>query len=129
MSIADTITKHCTQTCVYWGSPNEDGMGGKTFADPVEIACRWEEMNQVVSDAKGNLITSRALVFTLQDVDEEGMLYLGLLSDINSAEEGDPMSIDKAYIIKRFAKTPALGSTTVFLRKSYLTPSLSFGGF
>lgn len=123
------IAKHCTQTCVFWGSPQDDGEGGKTFAAPVQLSCRWEDMHQIITDAKGTEMTSRALVFLLQDVDEEGMLYLGTLADLNSADEENPMSVDGAYIIKRFQKTPSLGSTTDFLRKAYLTPSLSFGGF
>lgn len=149
------ITRTCKQKAVYWGSPTEDGFGGKTFADPVEIACRWEDMQQIVTDAKGNEITSRALVFVLQDVDEEGMLYLGTLAaldiildelltadnvditadnetitaDASIAPLPNPMTIEGAYIIKRFQKTPALRNTTEFLRKAYLTPSLSFGGF
>jgi hypothetical protein len=86
-------------------------------------------MHQIITDAKGTEMTSRALVFLTQDVDEEGMLFLGTLDDLDSADEENPMSVNEAYIIKRFQKTPALGSTTVFLRKAYLTPSLSFGGF
>lgn len=122
------IEANCKQIAVYWGSPNETGDGGKTFADPIEIDCRWEDIKQVVLDAKGNEITSRALIFVLQDVDEEGMLYLGILDDLDSAEAEDPMSIDTAYVIKRFQKTPSLDGSG-YLRKAYLTPSLSFGGF
>jgi len=130
------MNRSFSQRAVYWGSPQEDGYGGKTFADPIELACRWEDMHQIVTDNKGTEITSRALVFLPQDVDEEGYLYLGTLDDLydmNSESSAggipNPATIDTAYIIKRFQKTPALGSTTVFLRTAYLTPSLSFGGF
>jgi hypothetical protein len=89
-------------------------------------------MNQIVSDDKGNQFTSRAVVYTVQDVDEEGMLCHGFLEDLYTDESsaGDvnnPSTIDEAYIIKRFRKTPSLHSTTEFLRTAYLTPSLSFG--
>jgi hypothetical protein len=134
MGIENMIAGHCTSPAVYWGSPQEDGLGGKTFASAIEILCRWEEIRQVVTDAKGNEITSRALVFVTQDLDEEGVLYLGTLDSLyDSAESSggaidDPQSIDGAYIIKRFQKTPTLDGTN-YLRKAYLTPSLSFGGF
>jgi hypothetical protein len=128
MSIESMIARNCPHTAVYWGNPQNNGSGGKTFDAPVEIACRWEDMHQVVSDAKGNEITSRALVFTTQDVVEEGMLYLGLLTSLTVAQKADPMTVDRAYVIKRFQKTPSLEGSA-YLRKAYLTPSLSFGGF
>jgi len=129
MSIAGVIARNCPQTAVYWGTPVNDGTGGKTFADPVEIACRWEETIQVMLDTKGVETTSRAVVFVTQDVDEEGILYLGTLDDLDSDEEADPMTITGAYSIKRFTKTPSLGSTTDFRRAAFVTPALSFGGF
>jgi hypothetical protein len=129
MGIGEFIANNCPQTAVYWGNPVSDQEGGYTFDSPIEIACRWEEMEQVVSGKDGNSISSRALVFVLQDLDEEGMLFLGTLDDLDSDQEHDPKSIEGINYIKRFQKTPALNSTTVFLRKAYLTPSLSFGGF
>jgi hypothetical protein len=130
MSIADFISSKCTQTAVYWANPHEDGYGGKTFDAPVEIACRWEDKIQIMgSTAATNVVgfseLSRALVFVTQDVDEGGMLYLGTLDELDSDQAEDPKSIEKAHVIKRFEKTPALGSTTIFLRKAYLTPWLS----
>ena len=135
MGIANVITQRCTQKAVYWGNPVNDGQGGFTFDDPVEIACRWENIEQEVSDAKGTMITSRALVFLTQDVDEEGYLYLGTLEDVydltgdsSSGGVDNPKDVIGAYIIKRFQKTPSLNGKE-YLRKAYLTPSLSFGGF
>lgn len=156
-SITGLLNRTCRQKAVYWGSPRPSGLGrGMTFADPVEINCRWEEMEQVVADARGVEVTSRAQAFLLQDVDEEGYLFLGTLSDLGSpsgasltcdmttvtcdnavitcdasitSSSTDPTAIAGAYVIKRVQKTPALGSTSVFFRKAYLTPSLSFGGF
>lgn len=137
MGLTALLTRTCKQVCVYWGNPTNDGEGGKTFDDPVELYCRWEELSQVVTDNKGAEITSRAVVYLLQDVDEEGMLYLGTLEDLyddyatdsSAGEVENPIGIEGAYVIKRFEKLPVLGSTTEFSRRVYLTPSLSFGGF
>ena len=126
MTISSLLARTCKDVCVYWASPVPDGFGGYTFAEGVELSCRWEEMSQIVSDNQGNQITSRAVVYVLQDVDEEGMLYHGTLDDLDS--DPDPKTVDGAYVIKRFQKSPALGSTTDFTRKVFLTPSLSFGG-
>jgi len=135
MSIGAIIERNCSQLCVYWGNPKNDGRGGYTFDEPVELACKWEEMKQLVTDSKGNTITSRATVYLTIDVEEEGMLYNGTLDDIYDEYESssnaidDPRKIKGAFVIKKFDKIPALGSDSVFLRKAYLTPSLSYGGF
>ena len=108
-----------------------------TFDEPKEIACRFEEMDQIVSSKQGTEITSRAVAYVLEDLDEEGMLFEGTLDylydtyNTESSEGGlpHPKTMDKTYFIKRFQKTPTLGSTNDYLRKVYLTPSLSFGGF
>ena len=132
MGIGALLTRNCTQTCVYWAGPTNDGAGGFDFDDPVEIACRWEGKIQVVKDddAKGGEIECVAIVYLLQDVDEEGYLFLGTLDDLEALEDSsenssggwyNPTVVENAYKIKQFEKIPALGSTTQFVRRAYLT--------
>ena len=120
MGIEKFIQKVCVQTAVYWGTPVEDGYGGKSFADPVEIACRWEERVNVVSDSRGNEIVSKVRVLVTQDLDEEGYLYLGELDDLDSDEEADPTIVDGAHEIVRFDKIPMIKKTDEFVRTIYL---------
>jgi hypothetical protein len=129
MGLASVINRNLRQQCVYWGNPRNDGQGGFIFDSPVQIKCRWEDMAQIVVDSKGNEHTSRAVVYINEDLDENGMLHLGLLSDLTPAQMNDPMSYSDDYLIKRVEKEPVLNSPTEFLRKVFLTPSLSFGGF
>jgi hypothetical protein len=132
MGLTAVIKRLCTQTAVYWGNPVSDHHGGFTFDSPVELAppdngVRWEEMEQLITDKDGTELTSRAVIYCNQDLDEEGMLYLGTLDDLDSNEAENPKLVEAAYYIKRFQKTPDLKGTGV-LRKAFLTPSLSFGG-
>ena len=125
MSIPKFIEKICVQTAVYWGSPVDDGYGTKTFAEPIEIKCRWEDIVEVVSDRTGKDITSKAKVLVPQDLDEEGYLFLGTLDSLyDSAESSgitlNPFEILGAYEIKRFDKIPLLKSTDKFVRTAYL---------
>jgi len=138
MGFEEVISRRFKQKCIYWGNPVNDGHNKFTFDTPVELNCRWEEIEQIISDKNGNEITSRAVVYVSQDLDEDGMLMLGTLeslyelegdSDSSSGVVDDPKDVEGAYIIKRFQKVPALGSTTNFTRRAFLTPSLSFGGF
>ena len=121
MGIENLIKRTCKQKCVYWGEPIPDGYGGRTFdsAYPEEISCRWEALTQVISDRQGNEIVSRARVYVMEDVEEEGWLFLGTLDDLDSYEEADPMEASGAYKIKRFDKTPTIRGDD-FVRIAYL---------
>ena len=131
MSFTTLLNRACKQTCIYWSSPNEDGYGGQVWATPIEIACRWEDKEQLIRQDDGIEISSRAIVYVLQDVDLEGMMYLGTLDDLYDISESsagalsNPKEFDKTYVIKKFEKSPALGSTTDFVRKVWLTPLLT----
>lgn len=126
MSIANYVERLCEQTAVYWGNPQDDGKGGFTYDNPVEIKCRWEDGTEVIStEDKGKVreLVSKAQVWVLQDVDEEGYLYLGTLDSedaLDSAEEDDPSIVDGAYRIRVFEKTPVMRRSDEFIRKVYL---------
>lgn len=119
MSITNFIKGKLTQPVVYWGSPVNDGEGGHTYAAPVEILCRWEEVNEVVVTSDGREVVARARVYLSQVVDYEGAMYLGELTDLDS----DPLPTDSAvaglYIIA-FAKIPEHGSKTNFMYRAHL---------
>jgi hypothetical protein len=129
MGMENFIARQCTQTCVYWGNPVNDGENHFTFDNPVEILCRWEGKVQIVKDwdAKGGEVECVAMVYVLQDLDKEGFLFLGTLDDLldssgdSSGEYYDPMVLEGAYRIKQFEKIPALKSTTEFIRKAFLS--------
>jgi len=108
------------QTAVYWGGPENDGYGGFTWDEPVEIDVRWDEVSELVTDAKGQEVVSKAKVIVAQDVDLNGILFLGELTDLDSDQEGDPLTVDGAYPIIRVDKIPAPLSTDDFFRMVYL---------
>lgn len=113
------LTDKLKQTAVYWGSPQSDGAGGRTFDDPVELSVRWEQRQELFIDASGQESTSKAVVYLGQDVDIGGYLYLGDLDGLSSAEEGDPLTVGGAYEIRGFEKTPDIKADQ-FLRKAWL---------
>jgi hypothetical protein len=125
MGIERVIQKFCVQTAVYWGSPQEDGMGGFTFDDPVELApptngVMWSEKAQLVVTAGGAEETSDAEILVCSDLDMDGYLYLGELADLSDEEKADPMLVNGARQIISKSKTPMVFSTTEFVRKVYL---------
>ena len=88
------------QIAVYWASYLSDGFGNVTFADPVEIAVRWENKVELFIDNQGKEQKSAAIVYPASVVQIEGYLYLGTLLALSSAEENDPKSIATAKEIR-----------------------------
>ena len=131
MSLQGFIETVCVQTAVYWGVPVANGQGGMDWADPVELRVRWDNVTKLVMNAKGKEVACRAVVLvagqlwadgtiTPIDLDVDGRLYLGSLADLDSGQEDDPMSIQAAWPIMRFDRTPEFGSTEDFVREAYL---------
>ena len=127
MGLNDFFQGAFNQVAVYWGNPQDDGSGGFTFDDPVELTppngVRWEnrvELGGRVFDKMGTIISLNAIVFLNQDVEEQGYLMLGTLDDLDSDSTINPKLIEGAFEIKRFDKIPAIGSTTDFYRRAYL---------
>jgi hypothetical protein len=124
--IERVAARFCVQTAVYWGNPVNDGYGGFTFDDPVEIDCRWENINEVnlgwfSTGFPGNILLSKSSVMVTQDLDLQGYLYLGSLSDFDSAEDiSNPIDVTGAYQIHRFDKIPMVRKTNEFVRIAWL---------
>ena len=117
---SERYTNTLQQTAVYWASPVADGYGGRTFDDPVEIACRWEYRQELFIDAHGRERRSEAVIYVNTDLDLGGYLYLGDLDDLDSGEEADPTTVTNAREVRRFDKVPALRSSTSFTYKAWL---------
>ncbi len=114
------IQSVCTQTAVYWGNPQPDGYGGSTYDDPVEISCRWDEKINMIRSTQGEEVVSKAEILLTQDVDENGLIFLGDLDDLGSSVEENPETSDRTWKILRFDKTPLFQSSTEFVQKAYL---------
>ena len=139
MSISKFIEKVCIQTAVYWGDPTPDGYGGKTYSDPVEIPCRWDDTLEVIKDERGEEIICKAKVLVTQDLEEGGMLYLGTLEDLGIGgnvvmgglgtgnivlaglnKMSHPEDVEDAYEITIVKKIPMIRSTSEYVRTVYL---------
>ena len=113
------LNRKLNQTAVYWGNPVNDGQGGRTFDDPVEVSVRWQQKQELFIDANGQEVRSMAVVYLAQDIVLDGFLYLGTLNDISGAEAADPMTIANAFAIRNFERIPNLKATK-YLRVAWL---------
>ena len=110
--------RNLRQTAVYWSAPINDGYGGFSWEEPVEIDCRWEYSTKVVVTPMGEEKVTAAEVQVSQDLDENGMLLLGVLDDLDSNEINDQADAGAKPIL-RFDKIPTLDGLN-FYRKAYL---------
>lgn len=118
------ITRMLKQTCVYWpmgssdsGSDDFDDQGFPILADPIELKCRWEDVNEEFITANETKMTSKSKVYVESDADVGGVLMLGLLSDVTDLV--NVKENDGADEIKRFDKIPNLKATE-FVRLAWL---------
>lgn len=112
------ITKVLRQTCVYWAPVGYDAMGQRKYAEPVQMACRWDDFAKELTDSSSATVTSESAIMVSMDVAVGGVLLLGTLAGVTNA--ADPMSNAGARDIVRFGKTPNLKATQ-FLRVAYLS--------
>ena len=108
------ITRAMRQKAVYWGPPVDDGVGGYTFPDPVEIDCRWTVVSGEVTEARTHDVLSDSFLMVDRDVVVRGYLLLSLLADITPGVS--PIDVDGAREIIGFMKIPNKRATE-FLRK------------
>jgi len=118
------ITRMLKQKAVYWppgseetGGRDYDDYGKPVYAQPVEIDCRWEDVNEEFVQASGERVAAQCVVYTDRDVRIRGVLMLGTLPDV--LDSLNPKANPNAWEIRRFDKIPNLRNTEI-LRKAYL---------
>lgn len=111
------ITKMLKQEAIYWPPVSADNYGQPTFGSPVEIACRWEDVQKEILTPEGEEIISSTTVYVDRDVEIGGALLLGTLS--SSVNEGAPLENEGSRVIRQFDKLPTFKATE-FLRTVYL---------
>lgn len=113
------LTDDHTGYAVYWGNPTPDGFGGFSWDAPVELSVRWEERTRQFLSSDGILSVSRAVIYLGQDVENDGVLWQGRLTDLSTAEKADPRTVSGAQGIRRFDKIPELDGSD-YERVAYL---------
>lgn len=110
------IQRMCKQTCVYWAPGQPDIYNQITYAAPVQLGCRWDEVAELFIDRQGKQVVSSAIVYLLQDVALDGYLMQGCLDDIAGPLPSDNPT---AYVIRSFSKIRKLRKAE-FLRMAKL---------
>lgn len=80
----ELLRRMLRQKAVYWPmASGYDNYGNPINSNPVQISCRWVDREDQFLDKEGRLQISRAMVYVSQPVVLGGVLWLGLLANIN----------------------------------------------
>jgi|SRR5262252_5345423 len=102
------ILKRRYNDAVYWDPIGKDDYGNQTYAAPIELKVRWENVFTIVQTVRGEQKTSSSTVFTGQDVQEGGVLRQGLITDLT--DQTHPFKNSNAGQIMKVEKTPTIRS-------------------
>ena len=121
MGLKSTLKKVRNQKAIYWANTGSDQYGDNTYAEPVEIDCRWDDhIGEVagasITTAKGEIIQTRAIVIVDRDMQLGDRLKLG---ELESGTPDSPIDDVAAWPIVGFAKNPDLKAKE-FVRRAYL---------
>lgn len=114
------LKKIAKDVAVYWGNPTVSGDGSNRYDDPIEIDVLWKGKEDLVRSLNAKEGVGRAVVYVTVDLDEQGMLYHGRLTDLTDAQKADPRKVKKAFEITRFFKVPSMYLQGQYNRMAYI---------
>jgi hypothetical protein len=126
MSLVEAITDN-GQTCVYWRpvTMGTGRYGQRTYAEPLQMNCRWTDKQQEYLNAAGSRTISNAKVIAdiatavnvagepveIEGLEIGGVLWQGLLAAV--PEPSDPLRNPKAYPIGAAGRIPTFDNEEV----------------
>lgn len=96
-------TRNMNQTATYWAPLGSDGFGGKTYDEPVTIACRWQDKADRIRTPSGDEYVSASVVYVDRALAVDGMLALG-------EHQGTPAEAGASAIVQK-GSSPNLAAT------------------
>jgi hypothetical protein len=80
-SITGVLAKFTNQNLVYWQKTGADTFGKPTYADPVEIRCRWEDRRSERLRPDGRFVATTAYILIGVPLIVGSLVFLGTLAD------------------------------------------------
>ena len=75
--------KYRTEKIVAWFSTGRyDNYGNPVVEPPIEIECRWQNVDREVRSVDGSVIACDALVYPMVDVPSQSIFWRGALADL-----------------------------------------------
>lgn len=101
----NNYTRHMHQTISYWAFAGIDRFGKASFAAPVTLRARWQDVAVLFKDAQGQQRTSSAVIYPEYNLTLKGYVKRG------TDESFNPVGLDGAFEILQEADSPNLRGT------------------
>lgn len=115
MSIISFIDKVCVQTAVYWAPGTLTGYGDTRSWTCTEVKVRWDDETEVITNRYGKQVVSNAQILINDDLNTEGIIFLGTKASLSAQQQSNPLLVDKAFPIQKISKNPLFKSATKFV--------------
>lgn len=79
--MAINVKKYLKQKLVYWQKTGTGASGQSTYGQPVEVDCRWDDLQEEVQMIDGRKIISNAHVLTQTPLALGSLVMKGTLAD------------------------------------------------
>lgn len=99
------------QVAVYWRPTGSDRSGQPTYASPIEIPCRWEDVSEQFMTAQQETSLSNAKVYPDRELALTGLLRKGALASTPTATRSAPLNKPGVYEIRKIGGLPNLRNT------------------
>lgn len=106
------LLRKLPHTLTRW-TVSRDGRGGFTYGTPVQIACRWQDKQEMFQDNYGVDHISKSVIYTAEELNLEDYVVKGTSMD------ADPTTVDGTYQVRQSGNTTDLRGTRT-LYKAFL---------
>jgi len=106
-------TRHQNQILTYWAFISIDMYSKATFASPVQVKCRWQDVAVLFKDSQGQQRTSSAIIYPSCSLALKGYVKRGI------DKTAYPVGLSGAYEILQNGDSPNL-SGTITLNKVFI---------
>lgn len=96
-------TDDMPHTATYWALTGVDGFNKPTYANPVTLACRWQNKAELVRTPEGREVVSASVIYPEYEVLVGGCLALG-----DQTATADPQTLAAANEIISVGSSPDL---------------------
>ena len=104
-AVVISYKRHMRQVATYWAFVSLDQFSKATFAAPVQLLCRWQDVAVLFKDSQGQQRTSSAIVYPEYSLGLKGYVKRGEDSTL------DPVGLTGAYEILQNGDSPNLSGT------------------